>query len=179
MRSTWGKSNDNTDISVAILGKGFSRVTNKLNKTSWESQLVGGWPVGLCTRRGGVEFGPPKKNPFSGREEDLNQGPPYYKSSALPLGHSRLPKKSLKSSQLKVWKIDILTALTRHILCEKFNDNQCKNKDRQTTKCLCQKYAVSSQWQPVSIFIMPCRQNSIFRQKLLKYHISACSDLSW
>ena len=30
-------------------------------------------------------------NPSSGREKDLNPGPPDYKSSALPLGHARLP----------------------------------------------------------------------------------------
>ena len=44
----------------------------------------------VFTRRGGVEFGPPKANPSSGREEDLNPGPREYKSSALPLGHARL-----------------------------------------------------------------------------------------
>ena len=39
-----------------------------------------------------LNSGPPKTNPSSGREEDLNSGPPDYKSSALPLGHARLPK---------------------------------------------------------------------------------------
>ena len=34
--------------------------------------------------------GPPKINPSSGRVEDLNPGPPEYKSSALQLGHARL-----------------------------------------------------------------------------------------
>ena len=38
-----------------------------------------------------MNSGPPKTNPSSGREEDLNPGPPDYKSSALPLGHARLP----------------------------------------------------------------------------------------
>ena len=38
-----------------------------------------------------VELWPPKTNPSSGREEDLNPEPMYYKSSALPLGHARLP----------------------------------------------------------------------------------------
>ena len=35
-------------------------------------------------------MGPLKANPSSGREEDLNLGPPDYKTSALPLGHARL-----------------------------------------------------------------------------------------
>ena len=35
-------------------------------------------------------LGPPKTNPSSGREDDLNPRPPDYKSSALPLGHARL-----------------------------------------------------------------------------------------
>ena len=39
-----------------------------------------------------LNSGPPKTNPSSAREEDLNPGPPDYKSSALhvPLGHARL-----------------------------------------------------------------------------------------
>ena len=32
-----------------------------------------------------LNSGPPKTNPSSGREEDLNPGPPDFKSSALPL----------------------------------------------------------------------------------------------
>ena len=38
-----------------------------------------------------LNSGPPKTNPSNGREEDLNPGPPDCKSSALPLGHARLP----------------------------------------------------------------------------------------
>ena len=46
----------------------------------------------LFTRRGGVKFGATEhKFISSGTEEDLNPGPPDYKSSALPLGHARLP----------------------------------------------------------------------------------------
>ena len=48
----------------------------------------------LFTRREGVEelnLEPPKTNPSSSREKDLNPGPPDYKSNALPLGHVRLP----------------------------------------------------------------------------------------
>ena len=37
-----------------------------------------------------MNSGPPNTNPSSGREEDLNPGPPDYKSSALPLGQARL-----------------------------------------------------------------------------------------
>ena len=33
-----------------------------------------------------LNSGPPKTNPSSGREEDLNPGPPHYKSSALTTG---------------------------------------------------------------------------------------------
>ena len=57
-----------------------------------ESQLVGGWPVGYLQRVEELNSGPPKTNPSSGREEDLNPGSPDYKFSALPLGHARLPK---------------------------------------------------------------------------------------
>ena len=39
---------------------------------------------------GELNSGPRKTNPSSGREKDLNPGPPDYKSSALPLGHARL-----------------------------------------------------------------------------------------
>ena len=38
-----------------------------------------------------LNSGPPKTSPSSGREEDLNPGPPDYKSRTLPLGHVRLP----------------------------------------------------------------------------------------
>ena len=40
-----------------------------------------------------LNSGPPKTNPSSGREEDLNPGPPDYKSSALLLDHARLPRR--------------------------------------------------------------------------------------
>ena len=39
-----------------------------------------------------LNSGPPKTNPSSGGEKDLNPEPPDYKSSALPLGHAHLPK---------------------------------------------------------------------------------------
>ena len=52
-----------------------------------------------------LNSGPPKTNPSGGREEDLNPGPPDYKSSALPLGHARLPK---KGSDVIVVELDII-----------------------------------------------------------------------
>ena len=51
---------------------------------------MGGWPVGYLQGVEELNSGPPKTNPSSGREEDLNPGPPDYKSGALPLGHARL-----------------------------------------------------------------------------------------
>ena len=53
---------------------------------------MGGWPVGYLHSMEEFNTGPPKTNPSSGREEDLNLGPSVYKSSALPLGHDRLPR---------------------------------------------------------------------------------------
>ena len=50
----------------------FVKIPTGRRLTSW-----------LFSMRGGVEFGTPKRNPSSGREEDLNPGPPDYKSSAL------------------------------------------------------------------------------------------------
>ena len=56
---------------------------------------MGGWPVGYLQDDEELSSVPPKANPSSGREEDLNPGPPDYKSSALPLGHARLPTKEI------------------------------------------------------------------------------------
>ena len=39
-----------------------------------------------------LNLGPPKTNPYSGREKDLNPGPLDYKSSALSQGHARILK---------------------------------------------------------------------------------------
>ena len=52
---------------------------------------MGGLPVGYLQGVEELNSGPPKTNQSSGREEDLNLGPPDYMSSALPLGHARLP----------------------------------------------------------------------------------------
>ena len=64
------------------------------NKRKLKTMLVGGWPVGYLQNVEELISGPPKTNPSSGRKEDLNLGPPDYKSSALSLGHARLPKKT-------------------------------------------------------------------------------------
>ena len=60
-----------------------------------------GWPVGYLQGVEELNSGPAKTNPSSGREEDLNPGPPDYLSSALPLGHARIPSFSL--SKKNAW----------------------------------------------------------------------------
>ena len=62
-----------------------------------------------------LNSGPPKTNPSSGREEDLNPGPPDYKSSALPLGHARLPvdKFGLDSRKLSSFVSNRAAEMTR------------------------------------------------------------------
>ena len=54
-------------------------------------ELAGGRPVGYLQSVVELSSGPPKTNPASGREEDLNPGPPDYKSSALTIRPRRLP----------------------------------------------------------------------------------------
>ena len=54
-------------------------------------------PTGYLQGVEELNSGPPKTNLSSGREKDLNPGPPDYKSSALPLGHARLPNAILQS----------------------------------------------------------------------------------
>ena len=56
---------------------------SKLNITGENSQPAGGRPVGYLQSVVELSSGIPKTNPASGREEDLNPGPPDYKSSAL------------------------------------------------------------------------------------------------
>ena len=46
-----------------------------------------------------LNSGPPKINPSNSREEDLDPGPPDYKSSALPPGHARLPNDMVSRHQ--------------------------------------------------------------------------------
>ena len=45
--------------------------------------MADGWPVGYLQSMEELSSCLPKTNPASGREEDLNPGPPDYKSSAL------------------------------------------------------------------------------------------------
>ena len=53
---------------------------------------MGGRPAGYLQGVEELNSGPPKTNPSSDLAEDSNPGSPDYKSSALPLGHARLPK---------------------------------------------------------------------------------------
>ena len=55
-----------------------------LMKITWlKIPTGGGRPVGYLQSVQDLNSGPPKTNPSSGREENLNPGPPAYKSSAL------------------------------------------------------------------------------------------------
>ena len=65
------------------------QIKYKLNITSYKFQLLGGWPVDCLQGVKELNSGPPKTSPSSGKEEDLNPGPPDYKCSALPPGHAR------------------------------------------------------------------------------------------
>ena len=58
-----------------------------------------------------LNSGPPKTNPSSGREKDLNPGPPDYKSSALPLGHARLPGNKVNKVKNPNWRMADLLAV--------------------------------------------------------------------
>ena len=51
---------------------------------------MGGWPAGYLQSVEELNSGPPKTNPSSGREQDLNPWRPDYESDALPLGHACL-----------------------------------------------------------------------------------------
>ena len=64
-----------------------------------------------------LNSGPPKTNPSSGREEDLNPGPPDSKSSALPLGHARLPNRQKQKyfCLLMYKKITVCTVLIQYM----------------------------------------------------------------
>ena len=53
---------------------------------------MGGWPAGYLQSMEDLHSGPPKTNPSSGREQDLNPRRPDYKSSAQPLGHAASSK---------------------------------------------------------------------------------------
>ena len=59
---------------------------------------MGGWPAGYLQSVEELNSGPPKTNPSSGREQDLNPGRPDYKSSALTTRPRCLPKTLLLRS---------------------------------------------------------------------------------
>ena len=74
-----------------FLPRGFSELMLHYKHDGWKSQLAGGRPVGyLHSAAEELNSGRPKSNPVSGRAEDLNPGPPDYKSSALSTRSSRL-----------------------------------------------------------------------------------------
>ena len=64
---------------------------------------MGGWPVGyLHDAAEELNSGLPRTNPDSGRAEDLNQGPPDFKSSAL--NHSATPPPATLQDSARVAK---------------------------------------------------------------------------
>ena len=71
------------NTAVRIMGTEISKqilyIEQKLVKFPAGGRLTS-W---LFAKRGGVESGITKHNPSSAREEDLNSGPPDYKSSTL------------------------------------------------------------------------------------------------
>ena len=73
-------------LSTAVLiGDTVNKELNiiKQQKLVKKCQLKGGRLVGYLRSVQESNSGPPKTNPTSGREENLNPGPPAYKSSAL------------------------------------------------------------------------------------------------
>ena len=70
---------------LVLIGDMVNKETNIVNKKKLvkKSLLEGGRPVGYLQSMQELSSGPPKTNPSSGREENLNPGPPAYKSSAL------------------------------------------------------------------------------------------------
>ena len=75
-----------------------TNMKQQINITSWESQLAGGEPVGYLQSVQELSSGPPKRNPSSGRKEDLNPGPPACKSSALTTKPRSPPTKRTDAS---------------------------------------------------------------------------------
>ena len=65
---------------AVLIGDTVNKETNIVNE---QKLVVGGRPVGYLQSVQELNSGPPKTNPSSGREEDLNPGPPAYKCSAL------------------------------------------------------------------------------------------------
>ena len=61
----------------------MKQIKKKIKRNRLRISLAGGWPVGYLQSMVELSSGLPKTNPASGIEEDLNPGPPDYKSSAL------------------------------------------------------------------------------------------------
>ena len=61
---------------------------------------MGGWPAGYLQSVEELNSGPPKINPSSGREQDLNSERPDYKFSALTTRPRCLPNRFIKELQL-------------------------------------------------------------------------------
>ena len=77
---------------AVLIGDTVNKETNIVNeqKLVKKPQLVGGRPVGYLQSVQELNSGPPKTNPSSGREKDLNPGPPAYKCS-VPTTRPRSP----------------------------------------------------------------------------------------
>ena len=93
---------------------------------------MGGWPVGFLQGMEELNSGTPKTNPSSGGEEDLNPGPPDYKSSALPLGHARLPSIISRDNLISIkyfvnqnWALSSVTTVDRwRPTCQEINQSE-------------------------------------------------------
>ena len=74
---------------AVLIGDTVNKEANIVN----EQKLVKNpRPVGYLQSVQELNSGPPKTNPSSGREEDLNPGPPAYKCSALTTRPRSPPK---------------------------------------------------------------------------------------
>ena len=102
LESTQEASNNNSNNKFTFISRKFrvnkikcASQTNTIQINLNKLRIPTGGRLTSCYLQVVEELssGPPKTNPSSGREEDLNPGPPDYKSSTLPLGHARLPIK--------------------------------------------------------------------------------------
>ena len=126
-------------------------------------RLVGGWPIRYLHIVEELNPGQPKTNPSSGREEDLNPGPPDYKSNALPLGHARLPKAFIFVLSKQVDNLIDFRSTTATKYAELFvnsiHEHHLTTHDNRwpTTPArfslLCR---ASVRWVPWINFILPC-----------------------
>ena len=70
-------------------------MNRKMNRNSLKTPTGRRQTSWLFTKRAGVEFGATEDKSISGREEDLNPGPPAYKCSALTTRPRSPPKEAL------------------------------------------------------------------------------------